>query len=103
MCSPGYIAGVCNPAFADRPGWWDVLCNVETGKIVISRDIHSAATSPPAPVAASANPTEDLDPVMRSSAGASGMKMPDPKAESPDNLFMDEVCISFRLGREINC
>ncbi|BGP39727.1 hypothetical protein JCM10450v2_003696 [Rhodotorula kratochvilovae] len=35
----GYIAGVCNPAFADRPAWWDVLCNIETGKITISKEL----------------------------------------------------------------
>ncbi|KDE03431.1 hypothetical protein MVLG_06094 [Microbotryum lychnidis-dioicae p1A1 Lamole] len=40
---PGFIAGVCNPAFADRPSWWDVLCNYETGKIVVSKEIRPAA------------------------------------------------------------
>ncbi|GAA6027633.1 hypothetical protein JCM8097_007956 [Rhodosporidiobolus ruineniae] len=45
----GYIAGVCNPAFADRPSWWDVLCNIETGKITVSKDLRSA----PAPSAGS--------------------------------------------------
>ncbi|GAA5968749.1 hypothetical protein JCM11641_000720 [Rhodosporidiobolus odoratus] len=37
----GFIAGVCNPAFADRPSWWDVLCNIETGKITVSKDLKS--------------------------------------------------------------
>ncbi|GAA5997729.1 AFI1/MesA family protein [Rhodotorula paludigena] len=35
----GYIAGVCNPAFADRPSWWDVLCNLETGRITVSKEL----------------------------------------------------------------
>ncbi|SCV67839.1 BQ2448_5450 [Microbotryum intermedium] len=39
---PGFIAGVCNPAFADRPSWWDVLCNYETGKIIVSKEIIPA-------------------------------------------------------------
>ncbi|KAM0787441.1 hypothetical protein ACM66B_003521 [Microbotryomycetes sp. NB124-2] len=39
----GFIAGVCNPAFADRPSWWDVLCNIETGKVVVSKDIQPAS------------------------------------------------------------
>jgi hypothetical protein len=43
--SDGYIAGVCNPAFADRPSWWDVLCNIETGKIVVSKDLRSPPSS----------------------------------------------------------
>ncbi|GAA5830769.1 hypothetical protein JCM3770_000237, partial [Rhodotorula araucariae] len=46
----GYIAGVCNPAFADRPTWWDVLCNIETGKITISKELK-----PPAPASAAAS------------------------------------------------
>ena len=33
---PGYIAGVTNPAFEEHPTWWDVLCNINTGKISIS-------------------------------------------------------------------
>lgn len=37
--SDGYIAGVCNPAFADRPSWWDVLCNLETGRITVSKEL----------------------------------------------------------------
>ncbi|KAM0746057.1 spindle pole body interacting protein [Meredithblackwellia eburnea MCA 4105] len=40
---PGFIAGVCNPAFADRPSWWDVLFNLETGKVTVSKEIAPAA------------------------------------------------------------
>ncbi|PWN49412.1 spindle pole body interacting protein [Violaceomyces palustris] len=42
---PGYIAGVTNPRFEDLHAW-DVLCNVETGKITVSRDIPAASASP---------------------------------------------------------
>ncbi|BGO91277.1 hypothetical protein NBRC10512_008231 [Rhodotorula toruloides] len=42
---PGFIAGVCNPAFADRPSWWDVFCNLETGKVVVSKELKPAATA----------------------------------------------------------
>ncbi|BGP31722.1 hypothetical protein JCM10296v2_003496 [Rhodotorula toruloides] len=42
---PGFIAGVCNPAFADRPSWWDVLCNLETGKVVVSKELKPSATT----------------------------------------------------------
>ncbi|KAE8212200.1 hypothetical protein CF327_g4122 [Tilletia walkeri] len=38
---PGYIAGVTNPRFEDLPAW-DVICNIETGKITISKDIEPA-------------------------------------------------------------
>ncbi|KAG5518183.1 hypothetical protein PMAC_003369 [Pneumocystis sp. 'macacae'] len=32
----GYIAGVTNPAFEHHPEWWDILCNIDSGKIKIS-------------------------------------------------------------------
>jgi hypothetical protein len=35
-CSPGYIAGVVNPMFAERMEWWDVLCDVATGKVTVN-------------------------------------------------------------------
>lgn len=79
---PGFIAGVCNPAFADRPSWWDVLCNIETGKIVVSKDIRPAS-----PLARSF-PVPALN---DDGAGGPGGKM-DGKSDSPDNAFMDEVC-----------
>ncbi|KAK9493277.1 docking domain of Afi1 for Arf3 in vesicle trafficking-domain-containing protein [Lipomyces doorenjongii] len=36
---PGYIAGVTNPAFESHPSWWDILCNIETGEVRISKFI----------------------------------------------------------------
>ncbi|KAK9372977.1 docking domain of Afi1 for Arf3 in vesicle trafficking-domain-containing protein [Lipomyces chichibuensis] len=36
---PGYIAGVTNPAFENHPAWWDILCNIETGEVRISKSI----------------------------------------------------------------
>ena len=41
---PAYIAGVTNPRFEDLTSRWDVLCNIETGKISLSKD-----TRPPSP------------------------------------------------------
>ncbi|KAJ8103529.1 docking domain of Afi1 for Arf3 in vesicle trafficking-domain-containing protein [Lipomyces tetrasporus] len=37
---PGYIAGVTNPAFESHPSWWDILCNIETGEVRISKHIR---------------------------------------------------------------
>ncbi|SNX84975.1 uncharacterized protein MEPE_03684 [Melanopsichium pennsylvanicum] len=42
---PGYIAGVTNPRFEDLHAW-DLLLNVETGRMQVAKDI--AAASPPA-------------------------------------------------------
>ncbi|CEJ02719.1 hypothetical protein RMCBS344292_16716 [Rhizopus microsporus] len=41
---PGFIAGVTNPTYEEHTSWWDVLCNISTGKITVSKDINS--TSP---------------------------------------------------------
>ncbi|ORX87658.1 spindle pole body interacting protein [Anaeromyces robustus] len=40
---PGYIAGVTNPAFEEHPQWWDVLFNINTGKVTISPNIEKAS------------------------------------------------------------
>ncbi|KAK7708416.1 hypothetical protein SLS57_008997 [Botryosphaeria dothidea] len=39
---PGFIAGVTNPAFAHKPEWWDVLCDLPTGRMKISHKIEGA-------------------------------------------------------------
>lgn len=45
---PGYIAGVTNPRFEELRAW-DILCNIETGKITIAKDIEPAAPLRPHP------------------------------------------------------
>ncbi|KAI9844378.1 MAG: hypothetical protein M1838_002202 [Thelocarpon superellum] len=39
---PGFIAGVTNPAFANHPEWWDLLCDIPTGRMKISNRIEAA-------------------------------------------------------------
>jgi hypothetical protein len=39
---PGFIAGVTNPAFAHKTEWWDLLCDISTGKMRISNKIEIA-------------------------------------------------------------
>lgn len=39
---PGFIAGVTNPAFAFRNEWWDLLCDLSTGRMKISTKIDQA-------------------------------------------------------------
>jgi Stabilization of polarity axis len=45
---PGFIAGVTNPAFAHKPEWWDILCDLSTGRMKISTKIEPAPISPEA-------------------------------------------------------
>ena len=37
---PGFIAGVTNPTFENHPEWWDVLCDLPTGRMKISNRIE---------------------------------------------------------------
>lgn len=39
---PGFIAGVTNPTFELHPEWWDVLCDLPSGRVKISSKIDSA-------------------------------------------------------------
>ncbi|KAK4123910.1 spindle pole body interacting protein [Parathielavia appendiculata] len=39
---PGFIAGVTNPTFEHHPEWWDLLCDLPTGKMKISSKIEPA-------------------------------------------------------------
>lgn len=39
---PGFIAGVTNPAFGHKTEWWDVLCDISTGRMRISNKIEPA-------------------------------------------------------------
>lgn len=42
---PGFIAGVTNPTFENHPEWWDVLCDLPSGRIKISSRIEPAAVT----------------------------------------------------------
>ncbi|KAI0402661.1 docking domain of Afi1 for Arf3 in vesicle trafficking-domain-containing protein [Xylaria palmicola] len=39
---PGFIAGVTNPTFETHHEWWDLLCNLQTGRMKISSKIDQA-------------------------------------------------------------
>ena len=39
---PGFVAGVTNPTFANHPEWWDLLCDLPTGRMKISSRIEQA-------------------------------------------------------------
>lgn len=39
---PGFIAGVTNPAFAHKTEWWDLMCDLSTGRMRISNRIEQA-------------------------------------------------------------
>ncbi|KAI4599665.1 hypothetical protein KJ359_001401 [Pestalotiopsis sp. 9143b] len=39
---PGFIAGVTNPTFELHPEWWDILCDIPSGRVKISSKIDPA-------------------------------------------------------------
>jgi hypothetical protein len=41
----GYIAGVTNPRFEELPTTWDVLCNLETGRVTVSKELKTNAAN----------------------------------------------------------
>ncbi|KAL3454760.1 docking domain of Afi1 for Arf3 in vesicle trafficking-domain-containing protein [Aspergillus insuetus] len=77
---PGFIAGVTNPTFANHPEWWDVLCDLPTGRIKISNHIE------PAPVTDGLLYFQQQSPI--SVVGPNS----DPTG---DNLFMEDVLRSI--------
>ncbi|PWZ00252.1 hypothetical protein BCV70DRAFT_206505 [Testicularia cyperi] len=72
---PGYVAGVTNPRFEDLHAW-DVLFNVENGKVQVAKTISPAAP-PPQPLAKATRSTLPRDGFSHSSlsslAGSSGL------------------------------
>ncbi|KAL4907528.1 stabilization of polarity axis-domain-containing protein [Aspergillus multicolor] len=77
---PGFIAGVTNPTFANHPEWWDVLCDLPTGRIKISNHIEAA------PVTDGQLYFQQQSPVTATGPNA------DPTG---DNLFMEDVLRSI--------
>lgn len=85
---PGFIAGVTNPTFANHPEWWDVLCDLPTGRMKISSHVE------PAPV------TEGLLYFQQQAAMNHHPPPSNNTDPSGDNVFMEEVqrSITNRYG-----
>ena len=77
---PGFIAGVKNPTFSNHHDWWDILCDIDTGRVTISREIK-----PP--------PQSDGAAIFGTIAA---------NADTGDNAFMDDIlnCIASRFGEK---
>ncbi|EKM58113.1 uncharacterized protein PHACADRAFT_139764 [Phanerochaete carnosa HHB-10118-sp] len=106
---PGYIAGVTNPIF-ESSGSWDLLCDIETGRMVVSKDIHT--NCPPSAIGVApvqlvmrsgtlkaegsvgseddfVRPSKELNPVQKAELLG--------KVETTDNLFMDDILSAISL------
>ncbi|KAH7098292.1 spindle pole body interacting protein [Auriculariales sp. MPI-PUGE-AT-0066] len=97
---PGSIAGVTNPIFEQKWEWWDLLCNINTGKVVVNKDINAA---PPPLAHFPAVPAATPLPLSRTDTIGSGGTEEEPalrtatqvkekaRDDHPDNVFMDEI------------
>ncbi|KAK8249626.1 docking domain of Afi1 for Arf3 in vesicle trafficking-domain-containing protein [Phyllosticta capitalensis] len=108
---PGFIAGVTNPAFAHKPEWWDLLCDLPSGRMKISHKIEGAGVTEgllyfqqqqqshlPPPVASALK--QGLEANLSMNMPSSSSK--DTKDQDPtgDTQFMESLlgAISSRLG-----
>lgn len=58
LATPGYIAGVKNPAFGHHPQWWDIIIDIDNQTMKISPEIAQPQPLPPQPAGVtSSSPT----------------------------------------------
>ncbi len=91
----GFVAGVTNPAFAHHPEWWDLLCDLESGRMKISHRIE------PAPVTEGLVNFQQQHMSFTSPTSASvGQAGTDPTG---DQAFMDDILrsIASRHGEAV--
>ncbi|KAL8827989.1 MAG: hypothetical protein Q9191_002858 [Dirinaria sp. TL-2023a] len=92
---PGFIAGVTNPAFASHPEWWDILCDVPTGRMKISHRID------PAPVTDGFLNFQQQHPNFAPTLNGSGLSSSGPSTASASNdptndaLFITDILTSI--------
>ncbi|EEP81865.1 MesA protein [Uncinocarpus reesii 1704] len=84
---PGFVAGVTNPAFANHHEWWDLLCDLPSGRMKISSRIEAA------PATEGTQFFQYHAPLTASSIlGGSSSAASDPTG---DNNFMDDILRSI--------
>lgn len=83
----GYVAGVCNPRFQDLPTTWDVLCDVETGRVIVSNQLQSSnIKSDMSSDISFSTSTKDEDAALATSKVNAVAK-----SDCIDNQFMEEI------------
>ncbi|KAL7423106.1 hypothetical protein Q5752_002405 [Cryptotrichosporon argae] len=99
----GYVAGVCNPRFEELPTTWDVLCNLETGRVTVSKELkagpmsnHAARASQSSlgsgsHVGGTSGGSGRGDGAADDVAAPAGKMASAAKADSVDAAFMDEI------------
>ncbi|KAL2374938.1 protein mesA [Blastomyces gilchristii SLH14081] len=79
---PGFVAGVTNPAFANHHEWWDLLCDLPSGRMKISSRIEPAPVTEGSLYFQQQNLTTQPS-VLNSASSLSDL--------TGDSLFMDDI------------
>lgn len=88
---PGFIAGVTNPAFANHHEWWDLLCDLPSGRMKISSKIEGALPTEGLLGFQQQNPNISITPISSTSTNyfaSSSSASADPTG---DTVFMEDV------------
>ncbi|TVY31541.1 Protein mesA, partial [Lachnellula subtilissima] len=86
---PGFIAGVTNPTFENHPEWWDVLCDLPTGRMKISTRIE------PQPLTEGLANFVQQNPAYANAANAASLNAPVNGDPTGDQAFMADVLRSI--------
>ncbi|KAI1434346.1 spindle pole body interacting protein [Xylaria sp. CBS 124048] len=91
---PGFIAGVTNPTFEMHPEWWDLLCDLPSGRMKISSNIE------PAPVTEGLVYFQQQNPAYANLLGGSASTAAD---LTGDVAFMNDILksIAARHGERV--
>jgi len=97
---PGFVAGVTNPTFANHPEWWDLLCDIPTGRMKISNRIEQAYVTDGFVYFQQQNPS-----YAPNNSGVGGGTQPANGTNDPtgDVAFMDDIIrsIASRHGESV--
>ena len=91
---PGFIAGVTNPTFEMHPEWWDLLCDIPSGRMKISSKID------PAPITEGLSYYQQQNPAFATIISGASNTSTD---LTGDVVFMNDILksISARLGERV--
>jgi hypothetical protein len=91
---PGFIAGVTNPTFENHPEWWDLLCDLPTGRMKISTRID------PASLTEGLQSFQQQNPAYAIASNAASSSAPMTGDPTGDQAFMSDVLrsIAARYG-----
>ncbi|KAI2637545.1 spindle pole body interacting protein [Xylaria nigripes] len=91
---PGFIAGVTNPTFEMHPEWWDLLCDLPSGRMKISSKIE------PAPITEGLHYFQQQNPAYASLVGGYSNASSD---LTGDVAFMNDILksIAARHGERV--